>query len=136
MTARMRQIANYWDASCGRHDRVGPHAFVIEQGDAIGRPSRITVSLTIADGRLVQARIGGEAVIVSEGQLRVLRNYYSPSRGADTTVADPSGAGTRAARPVRSSPALAGMKHAIGAAARVIRPTTTKAALKSEFCGV
>jgi trans-2,3-dihydro-3-hydroxyanthranilate isomerase len=49
----------------------GEHAFVIEQGDAMGRPSRITVSLTIADGRLVQARIGGEAVIVSEGQLRV-----------------------------------------------------------------
>jgi trans-2,3-dihydro-3-hydroxyanthranilate isomerase len=49
----------------------GEHAFVIEQGDAMGRPSRITVSLTVADGRLAQARIGGAAVIVSEGQLRV-----------------------------------------------------------------
>jgi trans-2,3-dihydro-3-hydroxyanthranilate isomerase len=49
----------------------GPHTFVIEQGDAMGRPSRITVSLEVAGGRLRQATIGGEAVIVSEGRLRV-----------------------------------------------------------------
>jgi trans-2,3-dihydro-3-hydroxyanthranilate isomerase len=48
----------------------GQHAFVIEQGDAMGRPSRITVSLEVAGGRLHQVRIGGKAVIVSEGQLR------------------------------------------------------------------
>jgi trans-2,3-dihydro-3-hydroxyanthranilate isomerase len=47
----------------------GQQAFVIEQGDAMGRPSRITVSLNIGGGRLLQARIGGEAVIVSEGRL-------------------------------------------------------------------
>ena len=51
--------------------RPGEHAFVIEQGDAMGRPSRITVSLDVADGRLFRASIGGEAVIVSEGDLRV-----------------------------------------------------------------
>jgi trans-2,3-dihydro-3-hydroxyanthranilate isomerase len=49
----------------------GQHAFVIEQGDAMGRPSRITVSLDVFGGQLRQARIGGEAVIVSEGQLRI-----------------------------------------------------------------
>jgi trans-2,3-dihydro-3-hydroxyanthranilate isomerase len=49
----------------------GQHSFVIEQGDAMGRPSRITVSLSVAGGRLRKARIGGEAVIVSEGRLRV-----------------------------------------------------------------
>jgi trans-2,3-dihydro-3-hydroxyanthranilate isomerase len=48
----------------------GHHTFVIEQGDAMGRPSRITVSLDVAGGRLQQARIGGQAVIVSEGRLR------------------------------------------------------------------
>jgi trans-2,3-dihydro-3-hydroxyanthranilate isomerase len=48
----------------------GPHTFVIEQGDARGRPSRITVSLDVVGGRLHQARIGGQAVIVSEGRLR------------------------------------------------------------------
>jgi len=49
----------------------GDHAFIIEQGDAMGRPSRITLSLDVAEGRLRQARISGEAVIVSEGQIRV-----------------------------------------------------------------
>jgi trans-2,3-dihydro-3-hydroxyanthranilate isomerase len=39
----------------------GQHTFVIEQGDAMGRPSRITVSLDVAGGRLRQARIGGQA---------------------------------------------------------------------------
>jgi trans-2,3-dihydro-3-hydroxyanthranilate isomerase len=48
----------------------GRHTFVIEQGDAMGRPSRITVSLDVDGGRLLQVRIGGEAVIVSEGRLR------------------------------------------------------------------
>ncbi|SDR62409.1 trans-2,3-dihydro-3-hydroxyanthranilate isomerase [Rhizobiales bacterium GAS191] len=48
----------------------GDHAFVIEQGDAMGRPSRITLWLDVAEGRLRQARIDGEAVIMSEGQIR------------------------------------------------------------------
>jgi trans-2,3-dihydro-3-hydroxyanthranilate isomerase len=48
----------------------GTHDFTIEQGDAMGRPSRIAVSLDVADGSLSQARIGGEAAIVSEGYLR------------------------------------------------------------------
>jgi trans-2,3-dihydro-3-hydroxyanthranilate isomerase len=49
----------------------GTHTFVIEQGDTMGRPSRITVSLDVAGQRLIQARIGGQAVILSEGHLRV-----------------------------------------------------------------
>lgn len=49
----------------------GQHSFVIEQGDAMGRPSRITVSLSVVGGRLKKAQIGGEAVIVSEGRMRV-----------------------------------------------------------------
>ncbi len=48
----------------------GEHAFVVEQGDAMGRPSRITLSLSIAGGTLRQARIGGEAVLMSEGNIR------------------------------------------------------------------
>jgi trans-2,3-dihydro-3-hydroxyanthranilate isomerase len=50
--------------------RDGEHRFVIEQGDAMGRPSRITLMLSVAGGQLRQAKIGGEAVIVSEGHLR------------------------------------------------------------------
>lgn len=49
----------------------GQHRFVIEQGDAMGRPSRITVTLEVEGGVLRQARIGGEAVIVSDGRLRL-----------------------------------------------------------------
>jgi trans-2,3-dihydro-3-hydroxyanthranilate isomerase len=49
----------------------GKHNFVIEQGDAMGRPSRITVSLDVSGGALAAARIGGEAVIISEGRLKV-----------------------------------------------------------------
>jgi trans-2,3-dihydro-3-hydroxyanthranilate isomerase len=49
----------------------GEHRFVIEQGDAMGRPSRITLTLEVAGGALKRARIGGEAVVVSEGRLMV-----------------------------------------------------------------
>jgi trans-2,3-dihydro-3-hydroxyanthranilate isomerase len=49
----------------------GEHSYVIEQGDAMGRPSRITLSLSISGNELRQGMIGGEAVIVSEGRLRV-----------------------------------------------------------------
>jgi trans-2,3-dihydro-3-hydroxyanthranilate isomerase len=48
----------------------GEHRYVIEQGDAMGRPSRITLTVSVAENRLRQAMIGGEAVIVSEGRLR------------------------------------------------------------------
>ncbi len=52
------------------HPGDGTHDFTIEQGDAMGRPSRIGVSLDVLDGCLRQVRIGGEAVVVSEGYLR------------------------------------------------------------------
>lgn len=47
----------------------GEHRFVVEQGYEMGRPSQITLELTVAEGRLVSARIGGSAVKVSEGVL-------------------------------------------------------------------
>jgi len=47
----------------------GEHRFVIEQGYEMGRPSQITLELTVADRALVSARIGGSAVMVSEGVL-------------------------------------------------------------------
>jgi trans-2,3-dihydro-3-hydroxyanthranilate isomerase len=48
----------------------GEHYFTIEQGDAMGRPSRIGLRLAVANGELRSAEIGGEAVIMSEGSLR------------------------------------------------------------------
>ena len=55
---------------------------------------------------------------------------YSPGRAAGAVAT-----GSAARRPVRSSPADTGMSTAMGAAASVISPTTTKAALKSLIIG-
>jgi trans-2,3-dihydro-3-hydroxyanthranilate isomerase len=49
----------------------GEHMLVIEQGYEMGRPSQITLGLTVDGGNLVRATIGGTAVIVSEGSLRL-----------------------------------------------------------------
>jgi trans-2,3-dihydro-3-hydroxyanthranilate isomerase len=47
----------------------GEHRLVIEQGYEMGRPSQIELELSVAGGTLVSARIGGSAVMVSEGVL-------------------------------------------------------------------
>lgn len=47
----------------------GDHRLVIEQGYEMGRPSQITLELSVRGGALVSGRIGGSAVVVSEGVL-------------------------------------------------------------------
>src|SRR5262249_26970676 len=47
----------------------GEHAFALEQGYEMGRPSLIRLSMTIAGGKLIAGTIAGEAVVVSEGTL-------------------------------------------------------------------
>ncbi len=47
----------------------GPTALWIEQGFEMGRPSRIRLEIDAEAGRMVRARIGGEAVKVAEGRL-------------------------------------------------------------------
>ncbi|HXT08018.1 MAG TPA: PhzF family phenazine biosynthesis protein [Roseiarcus sp.] len=49
----------------------GEHMLVIEQGYEMGRPSLISLGLEIEGGALKSATIGGSAVIVSEGKLRL-----------------------------------------------------------------
>jgi trans-2,3-dihydro-3-hydroxyanthranilate isomerase len=49
----------------------GEHAFVIEQGYEMGRPSEISLQIVIRDGALASIEIGGGAVVVSEGSLRL-----------------------------------------------------------------
>jgi trans-2,3-dihydro-3-hydroxyanthranilate isomerase len=49
----------------------GIHKRIIEQGYEMGRASAIELALTIAGGRLVNARIGGHAVRVMEGTIEV-----------------------------------------------------------------
>lgn len=47
----------------------GDHRFVVEQGYEMGRPSQIALELSVRNGALVSARIGGSAIVVSEGVL-------------------------------------------------------------------
>lgn len=47
----------------------GWRTITIEQGFEMGRPSLITLELEVEGGRLVQARIAGDAVIVAEGEI-------------------------------------------------------------------
>ncbi len=49
----------------------GDHTFIIEQGIEMGRPSRIELVMKISNGILESASIGGSAVIVSEGIMRI-----------------------------------------------------------------
>jgi trans-2,3-dihydro-3-hydroxyanthranilate isomerase len=49
----------------------GEHMLVIEQGFEMGRPSLISLGLEVEGGALRTATIGGSAVIVSEGTLRL-----------------------------------------------------------------
>ena len=49
----------------------GTRRFVIEQGYAMGRPSQITLEMDVKGGVLIAARIGGSAVVISEGILWV-----------------------------------------------------------------
>ena len=49
----------------------GTHRFVIEQGYEMGRPSQIGLEVEITGGALIAARIGGSAVVVSDGMLRL-----------------------------------------------------------------
>ena len=51
------------------HPADGAHRFVIEQGYEMGRPSQIELGMTVTDGALAQATIGGGAIIVSEGHI-------------------------------------------------------------------
>jgi trans-2,3-dihydro-3-hydroxyanthranilate isomerase len=48
----------------------GSHAFRLEQGVEMGRPSLIDLEIDVADGALHAARIGGSAVVVAEGILK------------------------------------------------------------------
>ena len=53
------------------HMRDGAHMFLIEQGYEMGRPSLISLGIDVLDGKLMEARIGGSAVLVQEGTLHL-----------------------------------------------------------------
>lgn len=47
----------------------GAHRFVVQQGYEMGRPSRLRLAIDMAGGKVAEASVGGEAVIVAKGQL-------------------------------------------------------------------
>jgi trans-2,3-dihydro-3-hydroxyanthranilate isomerase len=51
--------------------RDGRHAYRIEQGVEMGRPSLIQLEIDVAHGRATAARIGGNAVKIAEGKITV-----------------------------------------------------------------
>jgi trans-2,3-dihydro-3-hydroxyanthranilate isomerase len=51
------------------HD--GDHAFWIEQGYDMNRPSQIHLTCTVNQGELRSVHIGGGAVVISNGILRI-----------------------------------------------------------------
>ena len=51
------------------HPRDGEQMLIIEQGFEMGRPSLIALGLTIENGALASATIGGSVVIVANGSL-------------------------------------------------------------------
>lgn len=48
----------------------GLNSFALEQGEDMGRPSKIALEVEVADGRLAAVRIAGTSVRVSEGWLQ------------------------------------------------------------------
>lgn len=48
----------------------GEHQLFIEQGYAMGRPSRLTLRMNVVGGALIGVQIGGQAVEVTTGELR------------------------------------------------------------------
>lgn len=49
----------------------GAHKRIIEQGFAMGRPSFMTLTLTVRNGRLEAVRLGGQAVRVTSGTIEI-----------------------------------------------------------------
>ena len=49
----------------------GEHVLVIEQGLEMGRPSTIVLTMEVSGGLLTGASIGGEAVIVTRGEIEI-----------------------------------------------------------------
>ena len=64
-------LGGYLAAADGRDD--GTLRWTVEQGAEMGRPSRIFVEADRTDGQTSAVRVGGSAVLVSSGTMRVPR---------------------------------------------------------------
>ena len=50
------------------HGAIDKNSFTIEQGDFMGRPSRISVQVVGTKGKVKSVKVGGESVIVAKGE--------------------------------------------------------------------
>jgi len=55
-----------------RTNTNGTLRWVVEQGEDMGRPSRLELEVDRQDGRVARVRVGGSAVLISEGSIRVV----------------------------------------------------------------
>jgi trans-2,3-dihydro-3-hydroxyanthranilate isomerase len=49
----------------------GEHQIFIEQGHKMGRPSRLTLRMTVVDGGLADIQLGGQAIQICQGELKL-----------------------------------------------------------------
>jgi trans-2,3-dihydro-3-hydroxyanthranilate isomerase len=49
----------------------GRHAYVVEQGVAMGRPSTLRCTVEVVDGVAVATRVTGTVVPIARGEIRV-----------------------------------------------------------------
>jgi trans-2,3-dihydro-3-hydroxyanthranilate isomerase len=68
-------LAGYLAIASAEHrgTRDGTLAWRVDQGVEMGRPSLLELSADLRDGAVTAVRVGGSAVLVSEGTLRVPR---------------------------------------------------------------
>ena len=72
VTGSVHSSVAVWLFEAGRLGLRGEvAAFTAEQGDVLGRPGRLAVELRAREGRPVGVRVGGRAVIVLSGRLRL-----------------------------------------------------------------
>lgn len=62
--AAVSALAGYLCAPAGRD---GDFRWLVEQGYEMGRPSQLELEARVVDGRITSIRVGGQAVVVSEG---------------------------------------------------------------------
>lgn len=58
----------------------GTLRWTVQQGVEMGRPSRLTIEADLHAGRVVATRVGGHAVVVADGNLRIPQAVTSPGR--------------------------------------------------------
>jgi predicted PhzF superfamily epimerase YddE/YHI9 len=58
-----------YHSATGTEPTAGKFLFDIEQGDFMGRPSRINIEITGKAGTVEEIRVGGPSVVIMRGEL-------------------------------------------------------------------